>query len=48
MSKPEALQARRYHLLEQLSRAVDEIKRIDNRLSSLLEGRKGQGGAGAA
>ena len=40
MSEPEALTRRRKLLLAQLSRAVDEIKRIDNRLSSLLEGRK--------
>ena len=41
-----ALRQRRKFLLEQLSRAADEIRRIDNRLSSLLEGRKP--GAGAA
>lgn len=46
MSEPEALQKRRQFLLEQLSRAADEIKRIDDRLSSLLEGKKP--GAGAA
>ena len=28
MTEAESLQARRYHLLEQLSRAADEIKRI--------------------
>ena len=39
MSEPEALQDRRQILLEQLSRAADEIARIDDRLSSLLEGR---------
>ncbi|MDQ1262641.1 MAG: hypothetical protein QG575_1822 [Euryarchaeota archaeon] len=41
-----ALKLRRKFLFEQLSRAADEIARIDNRLSSLLEGRKP--GAGAA
>ena len=41
-----ALHQRRKFLLEQLSRAADEIARIDNRLSSLLEGRKP--GTGAA
>ena len=41
-----ALRQRRKFLLEQLSRAADEIARIDDRLSSLLEGRKP--GAGAA
>jgi hypothetical protein len=46
MSEPEALQDRRQILLEQLSRAADEIARIDDRLSSLLEGRRP--GAGAA
>ncbi|WP_461457983.1 hypothetical protein [Methanothrix sp.] len=46
MSEPEALQDRRKILLEQLSRAADEIRRIDDRLSSLLEGRRP--GAGAA
>lgn len=47
MSEPEALQKRRQFLLEKLSRAADEIGRIDDRLSSLLEGKRGQGGAGA-
>jgi len=46
MSEPEALQKRRQFLLEQLSKAADELKRIDDRLSSLLEGRKP--GAGTA
>lgn len=41
-----ALRLRRKFLLEQLSKVADEIARIDNRLSSLLEGRKP--GAGAA
>ena len=35
-----ALRQRRKFLLKQLSRAADEIKRIDDRLSSLLEGRR--------
>ncbi|MFZ2472769.1 MAG: hypothetical protein WAW52_12630 [Methanothrix sp.] len=39
---------RRPSLQEKIGQAADEIKRIDNRLSSLLEGRKGQGGAEAA
>lgn len=38
MTEAEALQARRYHLLEQLSIAADEIKLIDSRPNSLLEG----------
>ena len=45
MSEPEALQERRKFLLEQLSRAADEIRRIDDRLSSLLEGRRPGAGA---
>lgn len=45
MSEPEALHRRRQFLFEKIGQAADEIKRIDNRLSSLLEGRKGQGGA---
>jgi len=48
MTEPEALQKRRRHLLEQLSRAADEISRIDNRLNNILAGNRGQGGAGAA
>ncbi len=47
MTEPEALQRRRKFLLEQLSRAADEIARIDARLSSILAGNRGQGGAGA-
>jgi hypothetical protein len=43
-----ALRKRCQFLLEQLSQAVDEIGKIDERLTVLLEGRKGQGGAGAA
>jgi hypothetical protein len=35
MTDPEALRARRYHLLEQISQAADEIARIDSRLSFL-------------
>ena len=45
MTEPEALRQRRKFLLEQLSRAADEIARIDDRLSSLLEGRKQGAGA---
>jgi hypothetical protein len=41
MTEAESLQARRYHLLEQLSRAADEIKRIDDRLSAVLAGNRG-------
>lgn len=36
MTEPEALRQRRRFLLEQLSRAADEISRIDDRLSSFL------------
>ena len=46
MTEPEALRQRRQILLVQLSRAADKIRRIDDRLSSLLEGRRP--GAGAA
>jgi len=35
MTEPEALQARRCYLLEQIGQAADEIKRIDLRLSFL-------------
>ena len=46
MSKEhQALAERRQFLLEQIGQAADEIKRIDDRLSCLLEGWKGQGGA---
>jgi len=45
MSEPEALQDRRQFLLEKLSRAADEIMQIDERLSSLLEGRRPGAGA---
>ncbi len=48
MSEPEALRQRRQRLLEKLSRAANEIRKIDNRLSSILAGNRGQGGAGAA
>ena len=48
MTEPEALRLRRRHLLEQLSRAADEIRKIDYRLNNLLAGNRGQGGAGAA
>lgn len=47
MIEPEALRQRRQHLLEQLSRAADEIGQIDERLTSILAGNRGQGGAGA-
>jgi hypothetical protein len=40
MTEPEALRRRRQFLLEQLSREADEIRLIDERLSSLLEGRR--------
>jgi len=40
MMEPEALQERRKFLLEQLATAADEIRRIDERLSALLEGRR--------
>ncbi|KUG18722.1 hypothetical protein ASZ90_011574 [hydrocarbon metagenome] len=45
MSEPEPLRERRKILLEQLSRAADEIRRIDDRLSDLLEGRRPGAGA---
>ena len=48
MGEPEALQKRRGLLLESIGKAADEIKRIDDRLSSILAGNRGQGGAGAA
>jgi len=48
VTEPEALQHRRQILLKQLCKAADEIKRIDDRLSNLLAGNRGQGGAGAA
>ena len=48
MSEPEALRQRRGLLLESIGKAADEIKRIDDRLSSILAGNRGQGGAGAA
>lgn len=48
MTELEALLQRRKFLLERLSRAADEIERIDKRLTFLLDGRKGKGGAGAA
>ena len=38
MSEP--LQKRRLLLLEKISQAADEIRRIDDRLSSLLDGRR--------
>jgi hypothetical protein len=40
MIEAEAFRKRRKFLLEKLSRAADEIKRIDDRISSLLDGRK--------
>ena len=48
MSEPEALRQRRGLLLESIGKAADEIKRIDDRLSSILAGNRGQGGAGVA
>jgi hypothetical protein len=41
VSEADALQKRRYHLLEQLSRAADEIAKIDNRLSNIQGGADG-------
>ncbi len=35
MTEPEALQKRRTFLLEQISKAADEIARIDARLKSI-------------
>ena len=43
MTEPEALRQRRRFLLEQLSRAADEISRIDDRLSSFFGGKPGAG-----
>ena len=48
MSEPEALHKRRGLLLESIGKAADEIGRIDDRLSSILAGNRGQGGAGVA
>ena len=48
MTEPEALRARRILLFEKIAAASNEIKRIDDRLSSLLAGNRGQGGAGRA
>lgn len=48
MTETEALETPRQILFEQLSKAVDDIRRIDDRLSSLLAGNRGQGGAGGA
>lgn len=45
MTEPEALRQRRKLLLEQLSRAADEIDKIDDRLSNQLKGRKPGAGA---
>ena len=38
MSEPEALQKRRLLLLEKISQAADEIRRIDERLDSRRPG----------
>jgi len=46
MTELRALQRRRKFLLEQISRAADEIRKIDERLAFLLAGRKP--GAGVA
>jgi len=46
MSEPEALQERRGLLLERIGQAADEIELIDDRLSMILAGNRGQGGAG--
>ena len=40
MTEPDALRQRRQLLLEPLPKAADEIRRIDERLSFLLEGRR--------
>lgn len=47
MTERQALQKRRQFLLEQMSRAANEIKKIDERLAFLLAGRR-RPGAGAA
>jgi len=46
MTEDDSLTERRQLLLERIGQAADEIKRIDERLSSLLEGKRP--GAGAA
>jgi len=46
--EPEALKHRRGLLLDRIGKAADEIGRIDDRLSMILAGNRGQGGAGAA
>jgi len=43
MTEPEALRQRRRFLLEQLSRAADEISRMDPTLSSFFGGKPGAG-----
>jgi hypothetical protein len=40
MIESEALHSSRLKLLEQIGKEADEIKRIDERLTILLEGRK--------
>ncbi len=45
MTEAQALQKRRHHLLESIAGAADEIKRIDDRLTDLLEGKKPGAGA---
>ncbi len=40
MTEPEALRQRNILLLETIGQAADEIRRIDDRLSSLLDGRR--------
>jgi hypothetical protein len=46
MSERQDLQKRRRVLLEQIARAADEIRKIDERLAILLAGRR-RPGAGA-
>lgn len=38
MTEPEALRSRRLRLLEQIGKAADEISKIDERLTFLLQG----------
>lgn len=45
MIEPDALQKRRQFLFEKIGQAADEIAKIDNRLSAILAGNRGQGGA---
>jgi hypothetical protein len=45
VTEPEALRSRRLKLLDQTGKVADEISKIDERLTILLQGNRGQGGA---